>query len=71
MGLQPTNRYENPAVGQALGLRRPRRPPGRAFDNLWWVFDRAQVLQDPFLGERNSPRPAPSYFAAQKSEPHF
>jgi hypothetical protein len=32
-------------VGQALGLRRPPRPPGRAFNNLRWVFDRARVLQ--------------------------
>src|ERR1017187_2809678 len=28
-------------VGQALGLRRPLRPPGRPFNNLRWVFDRA------------------------------
>src|ERR1022692_2067869 len=54
MGLQPTNRYENPAVGQALGLRRPLRPPGRAFHNLQWVFDRARVLQDPLFVQRNS-----------------
>jgi hypothetical protein len=47
MGLRPTNRDENPAVGQALGLRRHPRPPGRAFNNLRWVFDRARVLQDP------------------------
>src|ERR1017187_10345924 len=54
MGLQPTNRYENPAVGQALGLGRPLRPPGRAFHNLQGVFDRARVLQDPRFVQRNS-----------------
>ena len=54
MGLQPTNRDENP-VGQALGLRRPLRPPGRAFNNSRWVFDRARALQDPLFGERGSP----------------
>jgi hypothetical protein len=48
MGLQPTNGDENP-VGQALGLRRPPRPPGCAFNRLQWVFDRARVLQDPLL----------------------
>src|ERR1017187_930035 len=53
MGLQPTNRDENPAVGQALGLRRPLRPPGRAFHNLRWGFDCARVLQDPLLASRN------------------
>src|ERR1035441_1063076 len=59
MGRQPTNRYENPAVGQALGLRRPLRPPGRAFNNLRWVFDRARVRQDPLFGERSSPETKP------------
>ena len=37
------------SVGQALGLRRPLRPPGPPFNNLRWVFDRARVLQDPLL----------------------
>src|ERR1022692_3649513 len=55
MGRQPTNRYENPAVGQALGLR----PPGRAFNNLRRVFDRARVLQDTLFGERSSPETKP------------
>src|ERR1022692_3005451 len=40
-------------VGQALGLRRPLRPPGRAFNNLRWVFDRARVLQEPLFAQRN------------------
>src|ERR1035438_8549253 len=58
MGLQPTNRDENPAVGQALGPRRPLRPPGRAFNNLRWVFDRARVLQDAlFATGRRGRRP--------------
>src|ERR1022692_3805326 len=48
MGLQPTNRDENPAVGQALGPRRPLRPPGLAFNNLRWVFDRAWVFRTRF-----------------------
>src|ERR1017187_7489673 len=34
-------------VGQALGPRRPLRPPRRAFNNLGWVFDRARVPLDP------------------------
>src|ERR1022692_97898 len=34
-------------VGQALGLRRPLRPPGRAFNNLRWGFDRARGPLDP------------------------
>ena len=50
MGLRPTNSDENPAVGQALGLRRPLRPPGRAFNNLRWVFDRARIFQGPLRG---------------------
>src|ERR1039457_4890973 len=37
------------SVGQALGLRRPLRPPGPPFNNLRSVFDRARVLQDPLL----------------------
>src|ERR1039458_3008086 len=55
MGQRHTNRDENPAVGRALGLRRPLRPPGRAFHNLRWVFDCARVLQDPLLASRNQP----------------
>src|ERR1022692_2696917 len=55
MGQRHTNRDENPAVGQALGLRRPLRPPGQAFHNLRWVFDCARVLQDPLLASRNQP----------------
>ena len=30
-------------VGQALGLRRPLRPPCCAFNRLQWVFDRARA----------------------------
>src|ERR1039458_8362963 len=55
MGQRHTNRDENPVVGQALGLRRPLRPPGQAFHNLRWVFDCARVLQDPLLASRNQP----------------
>ena len=50
MGRRPTNSDENP-VGQALGLRRPPRPPGCAFNRLQWVFDRARVLQDRLFEE--------------------
>src|ERR1017187_7401161 len=58
MGLRPTNSDENLAVGQALGLRRPLRPPGRALNNLRWVFDRARVLQDElFATGRRGRRP--------------
>src|ERR1017187_8824840 len=47
MGLRPTNSDETPAVGQALGLRRPLRPPGQAFNNFRWVFDRVRGLHGP------------------------
>src|ERR1039457_3485652 len=43
-------------VGQALGLRRPPRPPGCAFNKLEWVFDRARVLQDPLPASRAAGR---------------
>src|ERR1019366_10299326 len=72
MGLQPTNRYENPAVGQALGLRRPLRPLSRAFNNLRWVFERARVPLDPLSRSKSrgfrQPRQADEASAAVQGD---
>ncbi len=41
-GVADPSRDLGSGVGQALGLRRPLRPPKRAFNNLRWVFNRAR-----------------------------
>src|ERR1022692_3614866 len=60
-------------VGQALGLRRPLRPPGRAFNNLRWVFDRARVPLDPLSRSKSQsfrqPRQADEASAAVQGDP--
>ena len=59
-------------VGQALGLRRPLRPPGRAFNNLRWVFDRARVPLDPLSRSKSQgfrqPRQADEASAAVQGD---
>src|ERR1017187_8745287 len=59
-------------VGQALGLRRPPRPPGRAFNNLRWVFDRARVPLDPLSRSKSQsfrqPRQADEASAAVQGD---
>src|ERR1017187_6012878 len=47
-GVPDPSRDLGSGVGQALGLRRPLRPPKRAFNNLRWVFDRASPPRTPF-----------------------
>ena len=47
-GVPDPSRDLGSGVGQALGLRRPLRPPGRPFNNLRWVFNRASPPRTPF-----------------------
>ena len=47
-GVPDPSRDLGSGVGQALGLRRPLRPPKRPFNNLRWVFNRASPPRTPF-----------------------